>query len=206
MGDDFPTPQHLSQRLCQQLLRAAGWQIAPFPDEPRAIVVGGPHTSNWDGVIGLAGKTAIGIDAHLMIKDSLFKEPLGGLLRRFGAIPIDRSRHAGVVEQTVEQFARHDSLYIVVTPEGTRSRAAKWKTGFWHIARQAGVPIVVAVADYQQRRIFFPAVMTPSEDREADFQQLYAYFASVTPRRPEKLSAPVKALWEQRERHPARWQ
>lgn len=198
-NDTFPEPQSVSQRLCQQVLRATGWSVAPFPNVDKAIIAGGPHTSNWDGVLGLTGKTAIGIDAHLMIKDNLFKGPLGWLLRRCGAIPIDRSRSAGVVEQTVEQFAKHDRLYIVVTPEGTRTRATKWKTGFWHIARQAGVPIVVALADYQSKRIFFPEVMTPGGDLERDLQYLYECFAGVMPKRPEKLSAPVKTLWEQRQ-------
>ncbi|MGJ3255074.1 MAG: 1-acyl-sn-glycerol-3-phosphate acyltransferase [Alcanivorax sp.] len=198
-NDTFPEPQRLSQRLCQQSLRAAGWNVAPFPAVDSAIIVGGPHTSNWDGVLGLIGKTAIGLDAHLMIKDNLFKGPLGWLLRRCGAIPIDRSRSAGMVEQTVEQFAKHDQLYIVVTPEGTRSRAPKWKTGFYHIAYQAGVPIVVALADYQNKCIVFPDVLTPSGDLEKDLQHLHRCFASVTPKHPEKLSAPVKALWEQRQ-------
>lgn len=198
-NDTFPKPQSASQQLCQQVLRAAGWHVAPFPDVDKAIIVGGPHTSNWDGVLGLVGKTAIGLNANLMIKDNLFKGPLGWLLRRCGAIPIDRSRSAGMVEQTVEEFAKHDRLYIVVTPEGTRSRAPKWKTGFYHIAHQAGVPIVVALADYQNKRIVFPEVMTPSGDLERDLQHLHECFASVRPKRPEKLSAPVKALWEQRQ-------
>lgn len=198
-NDTFPEPQSVSQRLCQHVLRAAGWRVAPFPAVDKAIIVGGPHTSNWDGMLGLVGKTAIGLQANLMIKDNLFKGPLGWLLRRCGAIPIDRSRSAGMVEQTVEQFAKQDRLYIVVTPEGTRSRAPKWKTGFYHIAHQAGVPIVVALADYQNKRIVFPEVMTPSGDLERDLQHLYECFAGVMPKRPEKLSAPVKALWEQRQ-------
>lgn len=198
-SDAFPAPSSTTQRLCQQILLTTGWRVASFPDVDKAIIVGGPHTSNWDGVLGLVGKTAIGLDARLMIKDNLFKGPLGWLLRRCGAIPIDRSRSAGMVEQTVEQFAKHDQLYIVVTPEGTRTRAPKWKTGFYHIAHQAGVPIVVALADYQNKCIFFPEVMIPSGDLERDFQHLYECFSSVMPKRPEKLSGPVKALWEQRQ-------
>ena len=197
-SDTFPPPTSTAQRLCQRFLRTCGWSVAPFPEVDKAIIVGGPHTSNWDGVLGLTGKTAIGLDAHIMIKEELFKGPLGALLRRLGAIPIDRSRAAGMVEQTVEQFARHDRLYIVVTPEGTRSSASQWKTGFWHIARQAGIPIVVALADYESRRIIFPTVMTPGDDLDRDMQQLYEIFASVTPKHPDKLSGPVKAIRETR--------
>lgn len=199
------SPQHrdrrtlsLGQRFCRLLLRLAGWRIDPFPDLERAVVVGGPHTSNWDGVLGLISGVALGLHVNIMIKHSLFKGPLGLLLRRLGAIPIDRTRAAGVVDQAVEQFNRHAHLIMVVTPEGTRNSAAKWKTGFYHIANRAGVPIVVATADYGRKALTFPAVFTPQGDIETDMHHLYEVFASVTPRHPERLSAPVKALWDQR--------
>lgn len=197
-----PKPTPFGQRLCQWLLKIAGWRVDPFPSVNKAIVAGGPHTSNWDGVLGLTAKIALGVNAHLMIKEELFKGPLGWLLRKLGALPINRHRAAGVVEQTVEQFACHDPFYIIVTPEGTRTQAAKWKTGFYHIARQAQVAIIVAVADYRQKRILFPLIQHPSGDMEKDMNALYHAFAQVTPRHPEKLSAPVKAIREQQQSSP----
>lgn len=184
------------QRFCQLLLRLAGWRVAPFPDLDQAVVVGGPHTSNWDGVLGVVGGMALGLHVNIMIKNSLFKGPLGMLLRRLGAIPIDRARAAGVVEQAVEQFQRHDHLILVVTPEGTRTGALKWKTGFYHIANRARVPVIVATADYGTKRLTFPLVFTPTGDIDGELHRIYQTFAAVTPRHPEKLSAPVKALWQ----------
>ncbi|MFC3853609.1 1-acyl-sn-glycerol-3-phosphate acyltransferase [Salinispirillum marinum] len=182
----------LTQSTCRLLLRWLGWNIAPFPDVKKAVAIGGPHTSNWDGIIGLMGASAIGIPATIMIKDSLFFWPMGALLRRFGAIPINRGQAGSVVEQAVEQFRQRDKLVLVVTPEGTRSNAAAWKTGFYRIAKEAKVPVVVATADYVKKEVTYPAVFMPTDNQEADFAQFHTWFASVTPRHPERLSAPVK--------------
>ena len=186
----------LMQRLVSRLLRMLGWNIHTFPDIPKAVVVAGPHTSNWDGVLGLACGVVLRIDARFMIKHSLFKGPLGWLLRKLGGFPIDRSQPGGAVGQAVEQFNNNDHMAMVVTPEGTRKSASKWKTGFHRIARQAGVPIVLAVADYQKKQVAFPIILQPTDDLEADMKQLHAGFAEATPRRPERLSKPVKVLWE----------
>ncbi|MFL1483757.1 lysophospholipid acyltransferase family protein [Marinobacter sp. LN3S78] len=188
------------QRLAMKLINLAGWRVPPFPDVDRAIVVGGPHTSNWDGVIGLTAAVALGLNAHFLIKHSAFKGPLGWLLRKLGGIPVDRSRAGGVVGQAIETLRQSDRLILVVAPEGTRSNARQWKTGFHHIARQAGVPIVVTVADYGTRELRFPLVLQPTDDLEADLEQLYQCFASVTPKHPDKLSDPVRERFQARHR------
>ncbi len=184
------------QVLCHLILRTVGWRILPFPPLDKAVVAGGPHTSNWDGVVGLLGGAALGLQPTFLIKSSAFKWPLGPVLRHLGGVPIDRSHRAGVVGQAVEEFSRQRRLVLVVTPEGTRTNAPRWKTGFYHIARQAGVPIVVAVADYSEKTISFPAVIQPSESIEADIKRIIEWFGSATPRHPDKLSAPVKAVWD----------
>ncbi|WP_198679666.1 lysophospholipid acyltransferase family protein [Aliidiomarina minuta] len=186
----------LMQRIALRVLRMVGWRIEPFPDIPKAMVVAGPHTSNWDGILGLVCGIALGLDARFMIKHNLFKGPLGWLLRKLGAIPVDRSQPGGTVGQMVEQFNNNDHMAIVATPEGTRKNAKKWKTGFHRIARQADVPIVLAVADYGKKQLTFPIILQPSDDLEADMKKLQEAFAEATPRRPERLSAPVKVLWE----------
>ncbi len=175
-----------------KLFKLAGWKVPPFPDVEKAIVVGGPHTSNWDGVVGLTAAVALGLNARFLIKHSLFKGPLGWLLRRLGGIPVDRGRAGGVVGQAVRELQVSDRLILVVTPEGTRSNARQWKTGFHRIAREAGVPIVVTVADYRTRELRFPLVLQATENLTADLEQLYQCFASVTPRHPDKLSDPVR--------------
>ncbi|HBC17913.1 MAG TPA: acyl-phosphate glycerol 3-phosphate acyltransferase, partial [Alcanivorax sp.] len=159
----------------------------------RAVIAGGPHTSNWDGVLALVSRSALQQDVNVMIKHSLFKGPLGWLLRKLGAMPIERGKAGGMVEQTVAQFRQRDKLLIAVTPEGTRSNAEQWKLGFYHIAKQANVPIILALADYKAKTFSFPVVIYPSDDMEADLQQIYAHFASATPKHPSKLSGPVRA-------------
>ena len=191
--DPKPT---LIQRLVSRLLRMLGWNIHSFPDVPKAVVVAGPHTSNWDGVLGLACGIVLRINARFMIKHTLFKGPFGWLLRKLGGFPVDRAQPGGTVGQAIEQFNTNDFMAMVVTPEGTRKNASKWKTGFHRIARQAGVPIVLAVADYQKKQVAFPIIQQPSDDLEADMGKLQECFAEATPRRPERLSDPVKVLWE----------
>jgi len=185
----------LGQLIAQALLRLTGWRAGPFPDIDRAVIAGGPHTSNWDGVLALVSRSALQQDVNVMIKHSLFKGPLGWLLRKLGAMPIERGKAGGMVEQTVAQFRQRDKLLIAVTPEGTRSNAEQWKLGFYHIAKQANVPIILALADYQAKTFSFPVVIYPSDDMEADLQQIYAHFASATPRHPNKLSGPVNAYY-----------
>lgn len=200
----MPSPQQdktsrkpLGQIIGQGFLRMTGWKAGPFPDIDRAVIAGGPHTSNWDGVIALVSRSALQKDVNIMIKHSLFKGPLGWLLRKLGAIPIERSRAGGVVTQTVAQFSKRDKLLIAVTPEGTRSNATEWKLGFYHIAKRANVPIILALADYEKKTFSFPVVVYPSDDMDADLQTIYQHFATVTPRHPDKLSLPVQAFYRQ---------
>ena len=138
----------------------------------------------------------LGLDAHVMIKDSAFKGPFGAMLRWMGALPIARHKAGGVVEQTVAQFNSRDKLVMVVAPEGTRGGASQWKTGFYRIAEQAGVPIVLATADYRKKEITFARVIEPCGDMEKDLAEIFECYASINPRHPDKLSAPLKALRE----------
>lgn len=206
MGEETSPQQRntgsLGARVAAWLLRRAGWRITPFPPIDKAIVVGGPHTSNWDGVLGLTAGIALGLNARFMIKHTLFKGLFGTLLRRLGGIPVDRSKPGGVVRQAARQFVDHARIIVVVTPEGTRSNAPRWKTGFHHIARAAGVPIVLATADYARKELTYPLILEPGEDLEADMQRIYTCFASVTPRHPQRLSLPVKRLWDARQLKP----
>ncbi|KGD65358.1 1-acyl-sn-glycerol-3-phosphate acyltransferase [Alcanivorax nanhaiticus] len=195
-SDSYPRRGNgFSRSLASGFLKLIGWKVvSPLPEVPKAVIIGGPHTSNWDGIVTLAAMMQLGLDAHVMIKDSAFKGPLGSLLRWMGAMPIDRAKSGGVVEQTVAQFNEHQQLFMIVAPEGTRSGASQWKTGFYRIAEQAGVPIIVASADYRKKEIDFPLVVQPSGDLDTDLATILQCYASVHPRHPEKLSAPIKAL------------
>lgn len=181
-----------TQRLAMKLINLAGWRVPPFPDVNKAIVIGGPHTSNWDGVIGLTAAVALGLNTRFLIKHSAFIGPLGWLLRKLGAIPVDRKKAGGIVGQAVRELQSSDRLMLVVAPEGTRSNARQWKAGFHRIARKAQLPIVVTVADYGTKELRFPLILEPTDSLEADLEQLYQCFASVTPKHPSKLSDPVR--------------
>ncbi len=197
-GHKPPRRGSLSRLLSRMLLRLWGWRIAPFPDIDKAVAVGGPHTSNWDGLLGILGATALGLDTAFLIKASAFRWPLGPWLRRMGGVPVDRTRATGAVDQAVEMFRDSERLIMVVTPEGTRTNAPRWKTGFYHIARLARVPMVLAVPDYSRKELNFPLVIEPGDDMEADMRKMIECFADTTPRHPDKLSAPVKAERERR--------
>jgi len=186
--------------LGRLFLRAFGWRVVgSIPDVSRAVIIGGPHTSNWDGVFTLAAMVSLRLDARVMIKDSAFRGPLGVVLRWLGAMPIDRRSAKGVVQQTVDQFLTHEQMVIIVSPEGTRDGASQWKTGFWHIASTAGVPIIVATADYAKKQIAFPSLINPSADMERDMTTILESYRGVEPRYPERLSAPLAAMRRQQQ-------
>ena len=170
--------QNAWRRLCARILRAAGWRlVGELPDVPKLVLIAAPHSSWWDGVFGLLFRSALGVDVSFMAKRELFAGPLGWLLRRLGGIPIERTEAHGVVEQMTLRFAEAQRLWLGITPEGTRKRVDKWKNGFWHIARSAGVPILPVYFDYPSRTIGIGAPFEPGGDLDADLAALRAFYA-----------------------------
>lgn len=166
------------RRLCAWLLRVCGWHLAGvLPDRPKLVLIAAPHSSWWDGVWGLLVRSALGVNVSFMAKRELFAGPLGWLLRRAGGIPIERSLSSGVVEQMTARFAGSERLWLGIAPEGTRKRVTKWKNGFWHIAREAGVPILPVYFDYPTRTIGLGPLFEPSADLTADLAALHAFYA-----------------------------
>ena len=167
----------LQRRACRAVLRLAGWQLAgEFPNVPRLVLIAAPHSSWWDGVWGLLIKVAIGADVHFMARQELFRGPLGGLLRRLGGMAIDRGATKGVVEQMIDEFQRRDSLWLGIAPEGTRKPVTRWKSGFWHIAHDAGVPVFPVAFHYPDKTIQLGPLFDTSADMQADIAQLRAYY------------------------------
>ena len=178
--------------LGRAALALLGWRLeGTFPDLPRFVLVGAPHTSNWDAVVGLAAAAAYGIEVHFFAKREAFRGPLGALLRAFGGIPVDRSHPGGLVAKAVEEFARRDAFVLGVTPEGTRSRVPRWKTGFHVIARTVGVPVVLVALDYGRRRIGPGPTLALTDDLAADLTRIADYFRDVRGRHPELFSLPA---------------
>ena len=165
------------RRIFRALVRRSGWRLeGELPDVPRAVLIAAPHSSWWDGVHGLLFKVAMGVDISFMAKDELFAGPLGWLLRKLGGIPIQRRAAHGVVEQMHELFGTREKLWLGITPEGTRRRVAQWKSGFWHIARDAGVPIVPVYFDYPRKVIGVGPLFETTPDMEVDIAALRAFY------------------------------
>ena len=163
--------------LCRWIYTACGWRIAGrIPDAPKLVVIVAPHSTNWDVVWGLLFKIGIRLDIRFIGKRQAFFWPLGPLLRGFGGIPIDRSAAHGVVGEMAGLFEQNERLWLALAPEGTRKKVAKWKSGFWHIARAAGVPILLAYFHYPQRTIGFGPLFQPSDDLDADMAKIREFY------------------------------
>jgi 1-acyl-sn-glycerol-3-phosphate acyltransferase len=165
-----------------------GWTIAgDWPADRKVVVTAGPHTSNWDGIWMLAAAGLWRVRLRYMGKKSLTEGPFGWLVRWTGCIPIDRSQSNDVVAAMKTNFAAVDDLVLVIPPEGTRDRVEKWKSGFWHIAVGAGVPITCAVMCYRTKTVSLPATLWPSGDYEADLKIIQGFYAPATPKYPENF-------------------
>lgn len=163
--------------LCRGLLRLCGWRLlGEFPNLPKLIVIGAPHSSYWDGVWGLLMKVAIGVDVNIMIKREVLQSPLGLILRPIGLIAIDRGAATDVVSQMTTRFARKPSMWLGITPEGTRKPVTLWKTGFLRIAYAANVPVLPVFFDYPSKTFTLGEPFYPSSNLEADMIAIRALF------------------------------
>jgi 1-acyl-sn-glycerol-3-phosphate acyltransferase len=171
-----------SKAGARAVMRAAGWKIVgEVPDEPKIVLVGAPHTSNWDYIFTVLTVYSLGVDIHFVGKQSLFDNPLGGVMRFTGGIPLDRATSEGFVDQMVEEFKERDSFVLAIMPEGTRSRegVVKWRSGFYYIAQGAGVPMVLVIFDYGRKIMHLGPTFWPSGDYEADLAAIQPYFAGI---------------------------
>jgi 1-acyl-sn-glycerol-3-phosphate acyltransferase len=174
-------------RLTELAFRAAGWRVeGELPAAERFVLIAAPHTSNWDAVILLVAARIYGLKLEWFVKDTWFKFPMGAIMRRLGGVPIDRSARNGVVEQAVARFGEHERLALAVPPEGTRGKAPYWKTGFYHIARGANVPIVLGFIDYGRKVAGLGPAFTPTGDLNADFAVFREFYGKVQARFPDK--------------------
>lgn len=168
-------------------LKMIGWRKeGSLPHIPKYVIILAPHTSNWDLPIGLAIAFALKLRGYWLGKDDLFRWPFHGFFRWLGGIPINRSKSSDVVVQMVQVFKEWENFTMVLTPEGTRKKVTYWKSGFWHIARCANVPIVLAFLDYLRKAGGGGSVFYPTGDIEADMEYIRAFYAMVTGKHPEK--------------------
>lgn len=161
-----------------------GWRFAgAMPNVDKAVAIVAPHTSNWDFVVGVAAMFALGIRVAFLGKHTLFRWPLGPLMRWLGGISVDRRASAGVVADSVRMFAERDHLILALAPEGTRQPVERWRTGFYWVAHRAGVPIVPIAFDWDRRRILFGDPVAPSGDLGADLRILESFYTGAGGRR-----------------------
>jgi len=176
------------RHLARLIFRLIDWRVEDHrpADLGSCIYVVAPHTSNWDFVIGVFARSI----AHLghvkyLAKSSLFKPPFGWLFRALGGYPVDRSKKNDLVPQVVGYFRNIPGFSIAITPEGTRKRVDRWRTGFYHIAHQAGVPVVLTAFDYPTRRVIFREPFTTTGDKDRDIAFMLDWFRRFKGRHPE---------------------
>jgi len=184
---DYPAWFRAFARL---IYRIVGWHVeGAAPNIPRFVVVGAPHTSNWDGIVMFFTSVILGMRMYWLGKHTLFKPPLGWLMRWASGIPINRESSKNAVEQAIDIFEERDRFVLLLAPEGTRKKVDHWKTGFYYIALGAKVPIVLGYVDYPRKRSGLGPVIMPSGDIEADFEQIRAFFADKVGRHPDQKGA-----------------
>jgi 1-acyl-sn-glycerol-3-phosphate acyltransferase len=185
-------------------LRLFGWRVeGRLPVGTKAVAIAAPHTSNWDLPFMLAVSYVLGVRPSWLGKRQLFRGAFGRLMRRLGGVPVDRHRRTNLVRQVVDYFGTVDRLFLVIPPSGTRGRAPHWKSGFYHIARGAGVPIICAFLDYRRKVGGVGPVIVPSGNVAADMQIIREFYDDVTAKYP-KLTSPARLLEEDATPEPAR--
>jgi len=185
LGPEIPrTGGPISRTVGRLALRVLGFRVeGSIPNLPKFVLIVAPHTSNWDFPVGIGAKLALALDAMWFGKDTIFRFPFGRILRAVGGMPVDRSASNDVVQQVTAEFTKRKRLVLALAPEGTRKRVKRWRTGFYHIAHAAGVPIVPVALDWQARkiRILAPFVTTGAVD--ADIAALRQLFEGMKGRR-----------------------
>ncbi|MCB2221937.1 MAG: 1-acyl-sn-glycerol-3-phosphate acyltransferase [Bacteroidetes bacterium] len=176
--------------LAKFILRLWGWKvIGGIPaDLKKCVVVVAPHTSMYDFVIGRLAWYALGLKVKFLIKKEMFAFPLGPFLKWMGGIPVDRGRSTKLVDYVADLFDQYESLYITITPEGTRRLNPKWKRGFYYIALKANVPVALGFLDYNTKQGGVDKIFTPSGDFEKDFKLVEDFYRGRGAKHPEQFN------------------
>ena len=184
------------EKLAEQTLGLMGWEIDNHwdLDIDQCVMIAAPHTSNWDALYARLALKALGVNVRLTITDSYMKFPFGPFVRAMGGIGIDRSvkqegqERPSMVQLMSDLFKTHPKLVMLVTPEGTRAKQEQWKTGFYHVAVNAGVPIALAYMDYAKKKTGIGKIVYPSGDYQKDMTEIMAFYAEINAKFPGKFS------------------
>lgn len=191
IGDALPRRGgKVTRWLAQRLMRLFGWRVAgSAPNLPKMVLIGAPHTSNLDFILTIATMSAMGIQLSWVAKHSLFRWPYGGFFRWLGGIGVNRKSTKGFVGKLAQEYQQREKLLLAIMPEGTRSKVKRWRTGFYYLALQAQVPILLVTFDYGNKVMRIGPALQPSGDIDADLPQIQARFAGVQPRHPDRDSS-----------------
>lgn len=178
--------------LSKITLKLLGWKReGRFPDGKKFVVVAAPHTSGWDFVLGRLYYNTIGKSVRFMINEKFFFFPLGIWLKSLGALPVKTGKRVGLVKQMVDEFRKRDEFLLTITPEGTRKRVKKWKRGFYFIAKDAQVPIVLGFIDYKKKTLGIKETIQLSGDEIADLGKIQKIYEEVSACNPEKYNKKI---------------
>ncbi|WP_180164062.1 MULTISPECIES: 1-acyl-sn-glycerol-3-phosphate acyltransferase [unclassified Acinetobacter] len=188
------------EKTAEKSLNLMGWQIDNHWDLniDQCVMIAAPHTSNWDALYARLALKALGVNVRITIKDSYMKFPFGPFVRAMGGIGINRrpkqdgEARQSMVELMADLFKHHPKLVMLVTPEGTRAKQEKWKTGFYHVAMQASVPIALAYMDYAQKKTGVGKIVYPTGDYEKDMAEIMDFYAQIHAKFPEKFSVDTR--------------
>ena len=175
--------------ICAWILRRFGWTLVlDFPDVDKYVIIAAPHTSNWDFFWGILAVWVLRLEVSWIGKHTIFRWPFGGFFRWLGGIPVDRGKNRDVICTIAALFEDSEKLVIALAPEGTRSKTDHWKTGFYHIARAAGVPIAMAYFDFPNKQIGVGGTFYTSDDSEHDLETIRAFYRHRRGKNPENES------------------
>jgi 1-acyl-sn-glycerol-3-phosphate acyltransferase len=189
---DTPVVNTTLRLFSLAFLRLTGWKVeGSLPaGTPKCVLIAAPHTSNWDLPYTLMVAYVLRLNIYWMGKASIFRFPFGGLMRWLGGIAVDRSRSSNLVSASAAAITQADGpLQLVVPPEGTRGKTRHWKTGFYFIALEAGVPIVLAYMDYERKLSGLGPVFTPTGDLEHDMVEIKRFYAGIKGRNADQFEA-----------------
>lgn len=174
-------------KLSALILRLWGWKIeGDYPHHlPKVLLLGLPHTSNWDFPVGVLLRSAMKLDVQFIAKSNLFKPPFGWFFRWLGGVPVERNRRTNFVDTMVEVFNREERFHTLIAPEGTRKKVDKLKTGFYYIAKGANVPLLPLCLDWGTKTLIWKDLIYLTDDMEADMARIDDIFRSVSGHTPE---------------------
>ncbi|WNZ55648.1 1-acyl-sn-glycerol-3-phosphate acyltransferase [Microbulbifer sp. ANSA003] len=182
--------------VARVLLKLHGWRVKADEQSLKLkqyVLIGAPHTTNWDGYYFILAALKLKMTPQWMGKDKLFTFPLGGPMRWFGGIAVDRSKANNLVDATARQFKLRKELVIAIPPEGTRGLAERWKTGFYHIARNARVPVVLGYISFPKKEVGIGPIAQFSENLEAELLKLKEFYADKIGKFPELYTPPCQS-------------